>query len=180
MTTRQQLEEEMLSNPVRSLQYMLRRLSSKYPFLPQLAVDGVFGERTLEAVMLFQRAFSPPVTGVVDQRTWNAIRDAWINLERESAPPRTLRIFPGEGYQVQPGMSGSSMILPQTMFQLLRRRLEGIAEGTADGLHGDASVQNTLWLQNLAQLEQTGIMDRQTWDMLSRLYELFITAEPLP
>ena len=46
----------------------------------------------------------------------------------------------------------------------------------ADGLHGDASVQNTLWLQNLAQLEETGVMDRQTWDMLSRLYELFITA----
>ena len=34
MTTPQQLEEEMLSNPVRSLQYMLRRLSAKYHFLP--------------------------------------------------------------------------------------------------------------------------------------------------
>ena len=30
MTTPQQLEEEMLSNPVRSLQYMLRRLAGKY------------------------------------------------------------------------------------------------------------------------------------------------------
>ena len=37
-------------------------------------------------------------------------------------------------------------------------------------------MQNTLWLQNLAQLEETGVMDRATWDMLSRLYELFITA----
>ena len=146
MTTPQQLEEEMLSNPVRSLQYMLRRLAGRYDFLPQLALDGIFGERTLEAVMLFQRELAPPVTGVVDQRTWNAIRDAWIDLERETAPPRTLRIFPGEGYQVEPGMSGVSMILPQTMFQLLRQRLEGIAEGDADGVHGDASVQNTLWL----------------------------------
>ena len=176
MTTPQQLEEEMLSNPVRSLQYMLRRLSAKYHFLPELAVDGNFGERTLEAVMLFQRELAPPVTGVVDERTWKAIRDAWINLERETAPPRELRIFPGEGYQVLPGMSGAAMILPQTMFQLLRARLEGIAEGDTTGRHGDTSVQNTLWLQNLAQLEETGIMDRQTWDMLSRLYELFITG----
>ena len=126
--------------------------------------------------MLFQRELAPPVTGVVDQRTWDAIRDAWIALERETAPPRTLRIFPGEGYQIQPGMSGGAMVLPQTMFQMLRQQLEGIAEGAADGLHGEASVQNTLWLQNLAQLEGTGVMDRQTWDMLSRLYELFITA----
>ena len=176
MTTRQQLEEEMLSNPVRSLQHMLRRLSGRYEFLPPLAVDGIFGERTLEAVMLFQRELAPPVTGVVDQRTWNAIRDAWVDLERASAPPRTVRIFPGEGYQVQPGASGGAMVLPQAMFQLLSRRLEGIARGEVDGVHGDASVQNTLWLQELAQLEQTGVMDQRTWDMLSRLYEVFITA----
>ena len=60
--------------------------------------------------------------------------------------------------------------------QALRQRLEGIAEGESNGFHGGTSVQNTLWLQNLAQLEQTGVMDRQTWDMLNRLYELFITG----
>ncbi len=51
--TRMELEQEMLSNPVRNLQYMLWRLSTRYPFLPQLAMDGLFGEETLEAVMLF-------------------------------------------------------------------------------------------------------------------------------
>ena len=176
MTSQRELEEEMLSNPVRSLQHMLGRLSGKYGFLPPLAVDGVFGERTLEAVMLFQRELAPPVTGVVDQGTWNAIRDAWMEWERESAPSRTVRIFPGEGYQVRPGASGTSMVLPQTMFQLLRERLEGIAQGEADGRHGDVSVQNTLWLQNLAQLEETGVMDQRTLDMLGRLYEVFVTA----
>ena len=77
---------------------------------------------------------------------------------------------------MQPGGEGAYMVLPQTMFQLLRQRLEGIVEDEANGQHGDASVQNTLWLQNLAQLEETWVMDRATWDMLSRLYELFITA----
>ena len=174
--TPQKLEEEMLSNPVQNLQYMLRRLGTRYSFLPQLAVDGLFGEETLEAVMLFQRELAPPVTGVVDSRTWDSIRREWMAREREVAPPRSLRIFPGEGAQMQPGGEGAYMVLPQTMFQLLRQRLEGIVEDEADGQHGEASVQNTLWLQNLAQLEETGVMDRATWDMLSRLYELFITA----
>ncbi len=74
-------------------------------------------------------------------------------------------------------MSGSYMVLPQTMFQMLSQKLNGIVDAAADGHHGDASVENTRWLQGLAQLEQTGIMDRKTWDMLSRLYELFVTAK---
>ena len=78
--TPQKLEEEMLSNPVQNLQYMLRRLGTRYSFLPQLAVDGLFGEETLEAVMLFQRELAPPVTGVVDSRTWDSRRRAGLAL----------------------------------------------------------------------------------------------------
>lgn len=170
-------EREILSNPIRDLQFMLGRLADRYDFLPALSLDGLFGEDTLEAVLLFQRELAPPVTGVVDERTWNAIRDEWIKLERETAPPRALRIFPGEGTQAIPGASGNYMILPQTMFQVLRQKLSGIQEDAADGIHGKSSVENTMWLQKLAQLEQTGIMDRATWDMLSRLYELFVTRE---
>ena len=44
--TRDELERELLAQPVRSLQYMLRRLSLQYPFLPEIVADGVFGERT--------------------------------------------------------------------------------------------------------------------------------------
>ena len=60
---------------------MLNRLSLRYDFLPALVPDGVFGERTLEAVMLFQRELHPPVTGVVDRETWQAILDEWLDLE---------------------------------------------------------------------------------------------------
>ena len=83
-----QLEQEMLDQPVCSLQYMLGRLSQKYGFLPQLAVSGNFDEQTLEAVMLFQRELFPPVNGVVNQDVWNAIRNEWIGFELEHAPPR--------------------------------------------------------------------------------------------
>ena len=34
--TRDELERELLAQPVRSLQYMLRRLSLQYPFLPEI------------------------------------------------------------------------------------------------------------------------------------------------
>ena len=181
MTTPQQMEEEMLSNPVRSLQYMLRRLAGRYDFLPQLALDGIFGERTLEAVDAL-----PAGVFICRSPAWwtsgpgtpsGTPGSTWSGRPRLPAPSASSR---GEGHQVQPGMSGGTMVLPQTMFQLLRQRLEGIAEGEANGVHGDASVQNTLWLQNLAQLEQTRSHGPADMGICSAgCTSCLITAEPL-
>ena len=89
--TLQQLEREMVAQPIRSLQYMLNRLSLRYDFLPALVPDGVFGERTLEAVMLFQRELLRPVTGVVDRRTWDEISRAWSRRRDSSASVMALK-----------------------------------------------------------------------------------------
>ena len=77
--------------PVWGLQYMLSRLAEKHPFLPRLTPDGVFGEKTLEAVMLFQRELLQPVTGVVDRRTWDEISRAWSRRRDSSASVMALK-----------------------------------------------------------------------------------------
>ena len=145
----------MLANPVSSLQYMLRQLSATYQFLPRLVVDGVFGERTLEAVMRFQREAGLPVTGVVDQATWNAIRDAWLSQQSKTSYSRPTRIFPSEGIQVHEGETKEYLIVPQTMFNILAKQFEGIAPCEADGCNGPASAENIRWLQKAAGLPQT-------------------------
>ncbi len=171
------LEEDMVSQPVRSLQHMLRRLSLRYGFLPELQPDGRFGERTLESVMLFQKHLHPPVTGVVDQVTWTAIRDAWLDLERELAGPRQLRGFP-EGERVAVGESREFLYVVQAMFQALSHVLEEIEEERIDGIHSGSSVNNAMWLQDRAGVRTTGEIDRETWDALTRLYELFVVRRP--
>ena len=174
---REELEREMIGQPVRSLQYMLRRLSEVYDFLPELAVDGEFGERTLEAVMLFQREIHPPVTGVVDWDTWQAIRERWEEAERALADPRAVRVFPGEGRRVEQGEEIDFMIVPQTMFQVLGRYLKGVAPDGATGIHGERSADNVRWLQRAAGQKETGVLDQPAWEMLSRLYEVFVMQE---
>ena len=171
---RELLERELLSRPVASLQHMLRWLSRAYPSLPVLVVDGVFGERTLEAVMVFQRELGLPVTGVVDRAVWDAIRDAWLSLAQRDGITRPARIFPAEGDRVEEGESREYMILPQTMFQVLSRHFQGIAPDQADGVHGAASADNVRWLQRAAGVPETGTMDQAAWDALSRLYEIFV------
>ena len=171
---REELERELLAQPVRGLQDMLRQLARRYARLPELAVDGIFGEQTLEAVMRLQRELQLPVTGVVDRITWNAIRDGWLELEAAYAPPRALRAFPGEGSRVEPGEEQDFLGVPQTMFQVLGRYFTGIAPHAVDAVHSPASVENVRWLQRAAGRPETGVLDQQTWDMLSRLYEAFV------
>lgn len=177
MSNRELLERELLSRPVSSLQYMLRRLAQAYPELTELVVDGVFDEQTLEAVMRFQRKFHPPVTGTVDQDTWNAIRDQWLAVETGQSEARAVRAFPSEGIEIEEGDIREYMIIPQTMFRVLSRQFEGIAPDDADGLHGPASAQNVRWLQRAAGLPGTGVMDQATWGALSRLYEIFVVKD---
>jgi len=170
---REVAERELLGQPVRGLQYMLRRLALKEEILPLLVPDGIFGEETLEAVMIFQREFHPPVTGVVDLETWNAIHDRWREAERVLGEARSVRVFPSGDRSAQPGATHEFLVLPQAMFQVLAEHLEGIVVHAADGHHGPESVANIRWLQRAAGLPETGTLDRRTWDVLSRLYEVF-------
>lgn len=174
---RELMEREMLAKPVSSLQYMLRQLSRTYHFLPELVVDGVFGERTLEAVMLFQREAGLPVTGTVDQATWDAIHKCWLEQQFRDGSSRAARIFPSEGIQVHEGDTKEYMIVPQTMFNILAQHFEGILPCKADGCNGPVSVDNIRWLQEAAGLPATGCLDAATWDALSHLYEIFVVQD---
>ena len=175
--SREMLERDMVARPVSSLQYMLGQLARTYKFLPRLVVDGVFGERTLEAVMRFQREAGLPVTGTVDQATWNAIRDSWLAQQARESYARAARMFPSEGVQVREGETREYLIVPQTMFNILARQFEGITPCQADGSNGPVSADNIRWLQRAAGLPQTGCLDTATWDALSHLYEIFVVQD---
>ena len=174
---RMELERELLSRPVRALQYMLGRLALVYDFMPTVAESGVFDENTLEAVMRFQREFAPPVTGVVDRRTWQAIWGKYEQAQEKLDPPRPVRAFPGNGKRAEAGEWKEYMALPQTMFQSLAHYFNGIVPSNQGGLHDRNSVENVRWLQSRAGLSPTGIMDQSTWNALSRLYEIFVVPE---
>jgi peptidoglycan hydrolase-like protein with peptidoglycan-binding domain len=58
---------------VRIMQQYLRDLRGKFPSLPAISVDGVFGPQTQAAVIAFQRLFNLTPDGVIGPLTWTAI-----------------------------------------------------------------------------------------------------------
>ena len=67
---------------VRQMQEQLNAIAQSYPALPKIAVDGIYGEATQNAVREFQKVFGLPVTGVVDYPTWYEIQEIYVGVTR--------------------------------------------------------------------------------------------------
>lgn len=67
---------------VRTIQNQLNTISDAYPSIPKIAVDGIYGQATANAVRTFQQIFNLPQTGVVDIGTWYAISRIYVGVTR--------------------------------------------------------------------------------------------------
>ena len=65
---------------VSQLQEHLNVIAGDYPAIPRVAVDGIYGPLTAEAVRIFQSIFGLPATGVVDYRTWYKISQIYVGV----------------------------------------------------------------------------------------------------
>ena len=75
------LREGIEGNDVRVLQEYLNYISTSYPDIPRVNVDGVFGPSTAEQVRQFKRIFDIPGTeDRVNAPAWNAIASIYDDL----------------------------------------------------------------------------------------------------
>lgn len=161
--------------PVRSLQYMLNQLAIHDPKLIRLTVDGIFGERTLEAVMVFQREYHPPVTGVVDMGTWDAIRSAYYQTEMQYGFPPPLNVLPCGTYTADEGQECPPVLIVQAMFVSLSKVMNNFSPCKMSSCNDGETPANIRIVQQLAGLPVTGVLDRPTWAYLVQLYQALVT-----
>lgn len=170
----------VIDSPVYSLQSMLRTIAFRYPNIPRLIPDGIFGEQTLEAVMVFQRDFFPPVTGVVDNATWDAIAIIYQQAMDQLSPPLPAAGFPSWDYTISPGEDSVHFYLVQAMFRALSHILENIEDCAVTGRCTQETLNNIRLLQRVADLPVTGVLDKAVWDVLSRMYTIFVANAQSP
>lgn len=78
---------------VRTVQTFLNRIAQNYPLIPKVAVDGIYGPTTANAVKVFQGIFNLPQTGEVDLATWFKISALYVGVTkiaelRTTIPPQ--------------------------------------------------------------------------------------------
>ena len=67
---------------VRTIQSQLNSIANNYPAIGKMAVDGVFGQKTEDAVKVFQRVFNLVEDGIVGFGTWYKISEVYVAVEK--------------------------------------------------------------------------------------------------
>ncbi len=90
------LQEGSTGLAVSALQLFITVLGQVLYNFPTLAIDGIFGPRTRQAVEDAQRYLGLEATGVVDTETWMALYDAYTSVARTLLADQNLPLTPEE------------------------------------------------------------------------------------
>ena len=142
--------------------------------------DGIFGAQTAAAVREYQQQHCLPVTGIADQRTWNAIYASYAALIAADALPMQTAFFPPESDTVlKPGAKSPSVYVLQLMLSEIAPHYNRIAAVPLTGEYDSDTQAAVRRAQQIFQLPQTGLTDRATWQALTGLHNALFRRTPL-
>ena len=156
---------------VTNLQYFLNYLSAFYDTVPPVAIDGIFGEATENAVRAAQQTFGIPVTGILDLDTWEAIYRTYLGFV-STIPLKYVEgnVVPYPGIPLRLGSSSDSVTLLQEYLNYIARVYTEIPTLPVTGYFGTQTQNAVLTFQRLFGIEPTGTVAAATWLALTTLY----------
>lgn len=164
--------ESFISQPIRSLQTMLRVIAEQDAKYNRVIPDGIYGPETMAAVSTFQRHHGLPVTGVTDNGTWDAIVGIYEEaiIHREAAEPLLILMNPGQ--VIRKGERHPNVFLVQAILTVLSENYQSIARPEFTGILDSATADALASFQQLSGLPMTGNLDKHTWKHLALQYPL--------
>ncbi len=157
-------------------QNRLNRIAVNYPAIPFIVpAEGDYGESTVRAVRVFQQVFGLPVTGTVDEETWYRIiyvYNAVKRLGELESEGEELQSGAYPGNDVKTGDRGPNVLRLQWYNNAIARsgQFPQIRVIDLDGIYDRETANAMAALQTLLGLTATGVVDKATWDAVTRLY----------
>ena len=136
------------------------------PAVPRIAIDGIYGEETFEAVKIFQILYGIPDTGYVDLNTFDTLY--FIYSEAVTDKKRPDYVITNSAFPIRLGSQGSNVIaIHLYITELLSKYpdIGSVCRGSYFSEHTKSAVMN---LQRIFNLPPTGEID-------SALYQRILT-----
>lgn len=146
---------------VNKLQAYLNMMQEKGYIQTNNLQDGVFGNRTFAAVKEWQQYANLPMSGIIDEKTW----DSLINKLREMNVITNIPLA-SRTYFLSNGQEGLSVFKMQEYLNEIAAVNKCLRPIPINGLFGPMTVTAVQQFQYLYDLKIDGIIGKATWDSI--------------
>ncbi|HPB79593.1 MAG TPA: peptidoglycan-binding protein [Sedimentibacter sp.] len=166
---------------VQMVQFFLNVLSVYYDSIPAVDIDGILGPETRNAIIEFQKTMKLPLTGTIDEETWNTMYNSVLGILR-ALPPAAIQlpalIFPNIIYSE--GTERPGVFIIQEVLAYISTIVPEIPFVQPDGIFGPETASAVTAFQRIYGLEPTGIVDEETWNKLISVYRELRFGDTMP
>ena len=173
-------EDPVLNEPIKSLQLMLETIAYALGTIPILNPDGIFDAATEQSVRAFQKEYGLPVTGVVDETTFQKIVEVYRLAQELIELAESSVIHYPVSLNISQGQSHPHVYLAQAMFSAIHNEFPEFRSLALTGTMDRDTVYNVRLLQERAGIPITGTIDKITWNRLNLLYRILFDRNLLP
>lgn len=156
---------------VRVVQYLLRYVAVFDNRIPLIDIDGIYGQRTANAVSAFQELYGLNANGEMNESTYSQLYDVYrgyINSLPNSQFVGTARPYPG--FPITEGQSNEYVTALQTYLALIAETYPEIPKISVDGVFGTATREAVTAYQRRFGLSPDGVVGLRTWESIGSLY----------
>lgn len=172
-----ELTEGMSGYDVITVQYYLNVIAYFNPNLNIFPISGTFDTATINAVKSFQAEYGLPVTGTVNDVTWNKMTSVYTDI-LSSLPPdyqgTAAKLYPG--YFLTPGDNNEDVRDLQTYLSVIASNNPSIPPVTVDGVYGEQTRDAVYTFQALNGLPPTGSVGPVTWSKIANQYDALVNS----
>ena len=170
-------DESFIGQPIRSLQTMLRVIAEHDHNQPTIIPDGIYGPDTMRAVSVFQRNHGMPISGVVDQDTWEMIVGEYTPALIYVGEAQMLEMVLNPNQVIRRGEYHGHLYVIQGLLMTLHEVYQSIPAPSISGILDDATSDAIAVFQQLNGLPMTGHLDKYTWKHLALHYPLAVNLQ---
>lgn len=149
------LNEGMRGDNIRLLQLFLAIIGTFNEALPVIAIDGIFGPETKNAVIAFQNFAGLTPDGIVGTATWNALLDAYQQIQQTQPPTNNGLPLPPATTLVL-GSQSNDVTLLQGYLNRIAQEYPDIPTVPQTGYFGEQTRAAVIAYQQIFGLPATG------------------------
>lgn len=159
-----------MNDAVFELQGYLRNIGRLDSDISRVVPDGIFGEETTAAVKSFQKKYGIEETGIVDFETWEMIKAKNSEAVFIASEPVQIVKITNEDLPLTKGMDNTLIYTLHLMLNKVADEYGNFTPLPLQSLFDESTEREVRRWQRVTAYEETGQVDKYTWNSLAEFY----------